>query len=969
MEGFADDEDYLNEVESPGTHPQVSTDGEDAGPAACISAGATALIHASELDVDPYGGALEQNDSVRADLLPSTEGADSQLQQIAQETADFAADDVVDPQHHDLPPPQVLPSEGEHEPETWPPSSPDEAPEHLFPWGPDVPASKYAKMERLADMFALKTEDLEALPAFQAASALLRYLEAAYESWELMLQQSASSSNQLFPSYFVLNKKEEEAHKHSSQQEQRHRILLPAQAAFLVYPIIIHLYKTFARQPRSVQRSISAIASFLNGKELLLVPAAIIPMQTYLDIAGDALPEPTAEESDKKTRARMQLSFLLRGYSLRVLDASQPQSPLMEIDKKALSQLSKELTNELADPLEPHRGSWLQVSKASAERMDGLRIPSADWKNSLQLIQQAREMSQSVAHLTRVNGPAMVKAYKEIQQSEEAASKRVLGTAKAHAQVQPEAPLSLPTVEQQIRPGKHEEHQDEIDGLPVGLTDITKTEPLSEKEAARAAKAVAAFKRLVQKKDRQAKATEQATPATRIDEDAKEKKAEERESEKLAGEPLEGQKRETKVEVAGKVDAKLLAQADNEEAREEEEEKKEELKEQAEALQKQKKLLKEGDKGSEKEAGKASAKTTAQEASKSPTLRGILKAAAAISAFKRPQKKHSEKHEDKATSADKAAEEKSDIEEDKKEEDAEEKESSELTAAETASDKTAVDSSKNKPSNVKTFGALAKVASATSAFKRPIRKHGGKRSKDDVPDAAAKGMQDGVHLEEADIADTAGAEAKKHEEKNEGTKDKLLCPGFHKLSHEKEPTFLSNLQAFADEYGSVPEVTEINRLEAQLLRLSEKFAKDNPVHSRWKAARKLMGKRSKKRGKKSKSHHTSSSSQASDKAGFPGASYLEYASKRERKQIASEAAKLLLQIAERTLMGSKTLQLWIECCNLNHAAKTAGKEEWGGDPALARTLDSRLLHKALKMIKKSRFPQDSSKALQALEAD
>ena len=266
--------------------------------------------------------------------------------------------------------------------------------------------------------------------------SLREYLEEAFSGWDLLLQQSASSSNQLFPSFFVLNKKEGGQEPQPSVQEQRNRIPVPAQAAFLVYPILTHLYKVrkqtsllfrnlqpwlatscriyevnyalegcmcgqvfvclkayfvnpqpvfdvqvFMHQPRAVQRAISSIAAFLSGKELLLVPAAIVPMQLYLQIAGDALPEPGAEGEEgagqqPADKARLHMSNLLRGYALRVLDATHPQSPLTPIDKKALNQLDDRLRHDLADPLDPHEGSWLQITTASAEKMQGLRLPS-----------------------------------------------------------------------------------------------------------------------------------------------------------------------------------------------------------------------------------------------------------------------------------------------------------------------------------------------------------------------------------------------------------------------------------------------------------------------------------------------------------------------------------------------------------------------------------------------------------------
>ncbi|KAL8273431.1 hypothetical protein Esti_002676 [Eimeria stiedai] len=934
-EGFADEGEYIYETQE--TSSQGSS---DEAHAASISAGATALMHASHPGVDPYGGALEQNDIAREDLVPSLHSAESRLQQIAQEEADMAVDDLINDQRHDLPCPEVFAVEPQGGPEMSLPAEFQQTFENRFSWGPEVPQSKYAALERLAETFGLREEEREALPAFQAAASLLKYLEETFGSWDVLLRQSASSSNQLFPSFFVLNKREEDMHKHLSQQEQRNRVLLAAQAAFLVYPLIIHLYKAFPKQPRPVQRSISAIAAFLNGKELLLVPAAIVPMDLYLQIAGDELPESTTEEADKKTRARAEISSMLRGYSLRVLDSSQPQSPLMQIDKKALQQLSTPLMAELADPLEPRPGNWLQVSRASAEKMTGFRLPAASLANSLQIIQQAREMSQSVGYLTRLNGSAMVKAYKEIEELQNAEARVVAAAAEAHA-----------------HPGKARLHAHvEVDaGVP---------------------------------------------PSPVIKDELEEGEAEERAASKL----VEEGPPKHEPQASGKGEAEELEKLIEEEEKEEEEEKKEELNEQAPETA----PVEESDEAEEAREESESAELLEEEAPQRVTLGGILKTAAAAAAFKRPLEEIVTKGKEGAADVHPPAEEKAGLEEEEQEEEAEEQEGEALVAAKEPTEEHAeVKEEKaeklNKPRGV---GVPLEVARAAVAFKRPLKrlfKKGG------VAQAAGE-LEGDLELEEAEekeLVIAEGAEAPtKEPEKEEGKKpeEKQKCRGLEPIARGQESLFISNLQAFAEEYDSAPEETKpllvrkaaaalrdaemrengiawmdsydrliagiqakpdhdafakqlkddlihTNKLEAQLLQLSENFAKQTPMDPRWEKAEEQRSQGKAKKRKKGAGKKVSFLSFISRETHVLATLQTKGTSKKERKHVEG-AAKLLLEIAERTLMGQKTLQLWAECCNMNEAAKTAGRKEWGGDPAVTQSLDTRLMRKALKIIKK-----------------
>ncbi|KAL8444567.1 hypothetical protein Emag_005463 [Eimeria magna] len=1034
-EGFADKGDYIYEAqETPSQHSG------DLAPAEAISAGAVALMHASHPGVDPYGGALEQNDIAREDLVPSLDSAESRLQQIAQEEADMAADDLISAQRHDLPYPEVLAIEPEGAHLTAYPAEPHEAFEHTFSWGPEVPQRKYAALERLAETFGLREEEREALPAFQTAASLLKFLEETFDSWDILLRQTASSSNQLFPSFFVLNKREEDMQRHLSQQEQRNRVLLAAQAAFLVYPLLIHLYKAFPQQPRSVQRSISAIAAFLNGKELLLVPAAIVPMHLYLQIAGDDLPESTTEGADKKTIARAQLSSMLRGYSLRVLDASQPQSPLMPIDKKALQQLSTQLMAELADPLEPRLGNWLQVSRASAEKMTGFRLPAASLANSLQMIQQAREMSQSVGHLTRLNGSAMVKAYREIEDLQNAEARAIAAAAEAHAHPEkalshavmevdsgiPPTPIipTAPSITEMKLPG--EEGRTETAEHTSKLSEEEakeKQRPLSEQEAARAARAGAAFKRLLEKKrGTKAKEAEKEAHLASIQEELEEEEAEEKAASELA-----------KPQAPEMGEDEELEKAKEEEEQEEEEENKEESKEEVPETT----AAEESDEAEEAREERESAELLHQEAPESLTLGGTLRTAAAVAAFKRPLKKRSTEGKEDALGLQLSAGE-SGLEEDEKEEEAEEQEGEALVAGKEPTEEH-VEVKEEKTEKLKTThgaGVALRVAKAVAAFKRPLKRL---REEGKVGKAAGE-LEGDLELEEAEeeeLGIAEGAEAPEPEKEKGGIKDKERCRGLEPIAHGQESLFLSNIEAFAQEYDSAPEgakpllvrkaaaalrdaemrekgiawmdsyerlvagiktkpshetfaeklkdeqatafssralgvisyswnvcarafvacfsssqVIGINKLEAQLLQLSEEFAKHTPMDPRWKKAeeQKSQGKAKKRRkGVGKTSSFLSSVSRATH-----GLAALQSkdTSKKNRKHVAEEAAKLLLEIAERTLMGQKTLRLWVECCNMNEAAKTAGKKEWGGNPSVTKSLDTRLMAKALKIIKK-----------------
>ncbi|KAL8446398.1 hypothetical protein Emed_004852 [Eimeria media] len=950
-EGFADEGDYIYEPQE--TPAEGSS---ESAPAESISAGATALMHASHPGVDPYGGALEQNDMAREDLVPSLDDAEARLQQIAQEEADMAVDDLINDQRHDLPYPEVFTIEPGGAHELGFPAEPHEALAHRFSWGPEVPQRKYAALERLAETFGLREDEREALPAFQTAASLLKFLEETFESWDVLLRQTASSSNQLFPSFFVLNKREEDLHKHLSQQEQRNRVLLAAQAAFLVYPLLIHLYKVFPQQPRSVQRSISAIAAFLNGKELLLVPAAIVPMHLYLEIAGDELPESTPEEADKKTMARAQLSAMLRGYSLRVLDSSQPQSPLMPIDKKALQQLSTQLMAELADPLEPQQGNWLQVSRTSAEKMAGFRLPTASLANSLQIIQQAREMSQSVAHLTRLNGSAMVKAYREIEDLQNAEARAIAAAAEAHAHPErtrphpitevdsgmPPSPITptAPSITEMKMPGE-EERTETAEQAPASkpseekdkVTEINtskgleKRGPLTEEEKARAARAGAIFKRLLEKKRaRKAKEAEEKVPLESIKEELEEEEAEEKAERELELAPEKGEDEE-------------LEKAKKEEAQEEEEEKKEELKQEPPETA----TAEESDEAEEAREEKEAAEMLHEEAPERLTLGGTLRTAAAVAAFKRPLRKRATEEKKGELGLQHPTGEEAGLEEDEKEEEAEEKEGEALAAGKEPTEEH-VEVKEEKTEKVKTAhgaGVAFRVSKAVAAFKRPLKRLREKRKAGE----AAGELEGDVELEEKEEEELAIAEGEKapteEAEKEEGkTKDKEKCRGLEPIAHGQESLFLSNLEAFADEYNSASEEAKPLLVRKAVAALRDAEMREKGIAWMDSYGRLLAG-------IEAKPNHETFAKKLKDE---PLQS--KDTSKKDRKHVTEEAAKLLQEIAERTLMGQKTLQVWVECCNMNEAAKTAGKKEWGGNPSVTQSLDTRLMAKALKIIKK-----------------
>ncbi|KAL8437473.1 hypothetical protein ACSSS7_000896 [Eimeria intestinalis] len=878
-EGFADERDHIYEGE--GTPPERSS---DEAPAEYISAGATALMHASHPGVDPYGAALEQNDIAREDLVPSVDRAEARLQQIAQEEADMAADDLINDQRHDLPYPDVFTIDREAGHQMGFSTKPQEAFEHRFSWGPEVPQSKYAALETLAESFGLREEEGEALPAFQAAASLLKYLEEAFDSWDVLLRQSASSSNQLFPSYFVLNKREEDLQKRLSQQEQRNRVLLAAQAAFLVYPLLIHLYKAFPKQPRSVQRSVSAIAAFLNGKELLLVPAAIVPMHLYLQIAGDELPESATDEADKKTRARVELSSLLRGYSLRLM-------------------------GELADPLDPRPGNWLQVSRASAEKMTGFRLFAASLANSLQVIQQAREMSQSVAHLTRLNGTAMVKAYKEIEQLQKAEARAIAAAAEAHAhpeEARPHADLEMDT------------------GVPG------KYRPLSPEETARAARAGAAFKRLLEKKRAaKAKRAEEEGRLASVKEELEEEEAEEEAARELVG-PQPSRK--------GKDEE--LERAKEEEEEEEEEEKKEELKERGtEAAP-----AADSDEAEEAREETESAELLREEAPERLNLGRAMKAAAAVAAFKRPLRKRAMRGKQGMQPS---AEEKASLQEEEEEEEAEEVEGEALIAAPEPT-KEHVEVKEEETEKLKRPGGIGvtlKVAKAVAAFKRPL-----KRLREEGK--AAEQLEGDLELEEAEEKELGTAERAEAAVQLE----KKIISEVSKTSALALASCASVLQESGKEEEKTKDKEKCRGLEpiehGQLLQLSEDFAKRSPMDPRWKKAGEHRSQGKAKKRRKGFGKKTAFFSLASTETHVLAALQFKDTSKKDRKHVAEEAAKLLLEIAERTLMGQKTLQLWAECCNMNEGAKSAGKKDWGGNPLVTQSLDTRLMHRALKIIKK-----------------
>lgn len=162
-------------------------------------------------------------------------------------------------------------------------------------------------------------------------------------------------------------------------------------------------------------------------------------------------------------------------------------------------------------------------------------------------------------------------------------------------------------------------------------------------------------------------------------------------------------------------------------------------------------------------------------------------------------------------------------------------------------------------------------------------------------------------------------------------------------------------------------VIETNKLEAQLLHLSDRYTKSHPMDARWAGEEEKKRTERDKEGDKQQTNRRDRKRSEGDRQTKP-ASFLdmtksksaavfvpsssEKKTRKEEREMAEEAARLLLQIAERTLMGYKTLKLWIQCCNDNKDAKGTAKREWGGDPAVSSSLDIGLAQKAMKSLKK-----------------
>ncbi|OEH73991.1 hypothetical protein cyc_03826 [Cyclospora cayetanensis] len=391
-ESFLDEKADANAAQSRSSTAATLRQNQD-----LIGPGSAALLHASH-EEPRYSGLLASFDEDMEDLIPSAEAGELPVQHWLHEEQKLSLEVGLgkgeDQYVHELPPSDLSGLQVE---KTEPKGETAAGAISIFQWGSEVPADKIPFLETFGRSLELDKEETgESLAAFQ-----------------------------LFPSFFLLNKQRQAA-----LPDQRNRLPLPAQSAFIVYTLLTHLYKVYNQVPRPVQRAVASVAAFLNGKEMLLIPAAVVPMELYIHLAGDALPglseargeaeeaEPRTSASDPtsaKAKKQRELAALLQSFSLRVLDSENPQSPLTAVDRMVLHELASRLLDDLADPLDAREGSWLNVAKRSAEKMHGFRMPTPDYIPPVRLIAEARQMSETVKHLTQQNGQGMVKAFSEIK--------------------------------------------------------------------------------------------------------------------------------------------------------------------------------------------------------------------------------------------------------------------------------------------------------------------------------------------------------------------------------------------------------------------------------------------------------------------------------------------------------------------------------------------------------------------------
>lgn len=78
--------------------------------------------------------------------------------------------------------------------------------------------------------------------------------------------------------------------------------------------------------------------------------------------------------------------------------------------------------------------------------------------------------------------------------------------------------------------------------------------------------------------------------------------------------------------------------------------------------------------------------------------------------------------------------------------------------------------------------------------------------------------------------------------------------------------------------------------------------------------------------------------------------------KQQEQKHVEAAAKLLQELAEKAILGLKSLSLVVNCNNQNsHYTQTHANTEWNPKPPKASALDIRLFTRAVKIMKKGRF--------------
>ncbi|XP_026190502.1 uncharacterized protein LOC34620453 [Cyclospora cayetanensis] len=906
-ESFLDEKADANAAQSRSSTAATLRQNQD-----LIGPGSAALLHASH-EEPRYSGLLASFDEDMEDLIPSAEAGELPVQHWLHEEQKLSLEVGLgkgeDQYVHELPP-------------------------------SDLSGLQVEKTEPKGETAA------GAISIFQWAAVCLReYLKESFGSWDVLLQQSCSSSNQLFPSFFLLNKQRQAA-----LPDQRNRLPLPAQSAFIVYTLLTHLYKVYNQVPRPVQRAVASVAAFLNGKEMLLIPAAVVPMELYIHLAGDALPglseargeaeeaEPRTSASDPtsaKAKKQRELAALLQSFSLRVLDSENPQSPLTAVDRMVLHELASRLLDDLADPL--------------------FRFGAApDYIPPVRLIAEARQMSETVKHLTQQNGQGMVKAFSEIKGIASIQNKEAEVT-KPHVEPPPSTrhPAASnhqekPSESVDSKSLKEEEAEEESEERAAEKEETGRGEGTSSPQGV-------TTEELAHIKSEDSEVHDGYTEAHRLS-NAPEKPltlggAARVDAAVATLKPtLENGKKSVQ---GGTALSKGPSTADDE--------REEAMEEQEESLQAQV-----APRPSTHDGHQASNAT--EEQKKPLSLGGAMKIAAAVAAFKR-RRTTRKGDEAKIKEQGKAVHQ---TEEEKEEQMTIESRSGQETAHKRhfdEIDETAVEAQEvGQEGKVRSleramstgahkklsFRAAATVAAAAAALKRRLK------TKNGTPQGQAEKGTNKETINETDETHgdinkkeaTAGTEHEMHKEKQlcRGQKPlspkeqfaaefESLPPGNSRSSVLKksaavlrETEMRERGAAWTDSYHLLldriaqttgneefskslkDQLLESNKLEAQLLRLSDAYTKEFPTNS------------------KTEAHSV------------PLSAFIEAKKDRKReKELAHDAAQLLHQIAEQNLMGLRRLALWIECCNTNKDADKINRQEWGFDIAPNASMDKRLV--------------------------